>query len=58
MGIAPTMIVFDVNETHSDMSPMSARFVEVGARAHLGDVGFGSLLRDGFPLAATGLGTA
>jgi len=50
----PKAIVFDVNETLSDMTPMSERFVEVGAGAHLGEIWFSSLLRDGFALAASG----
>ena len=50
----PPVIVFDVNETLSDMSPMEARFVEVGAPAHLAQAWFAALLRDGFALAAAG----
>jgi 2-haloacid dehalogenase len=50
----PSVIVFDVNETLSDMSPMKARFVEIGAPAYLAQVWFASLLRDGFAVAATG----
>ncbi|MDJ0337969.1 haloacid dehalogenase type II [Cryobacterium sp. PH31-O1] len=50
----PSVIVFDVNETLSDMAPLSARFREVGAPAHLAGVWFAALLRDGFALAATG----
>ncbi|TFD93372.1 haloacid dehalogenase type II [Cryobacterium lactosi] len=53
----PTVIVFDVNETLSDMSAMKARFVQVGAPAHLASAWFATLLRDGFALAAAG-GTA
>ncbi|TFC89086.1 haloacid dehalogenase type II [Cryobacterium sp. TMT3-29-2] len=54
MTRTPSVIVFDVNETLSDMSPLSARFVEVGAPAYLAQVWFASLLRDGFALAAAG----
>ncbi|MDJ0334071.1 haloacid dehalogenase type II [Salinibacterium sp. G-O1] len=50
----PAVIVFDVNETLSDMSPMASRFVEVGAPEHLARVWFAALLRDGFALAAAG----
>ena len=53
----PSVIVFDVNETLSDMSPMKARFVDIGAPSHLAQIWFASLLRDGFALAAAG-GTA
>lgn len=49
-----SVIVFDVNETLSDMSPMSQRFVEVGAPAHLAKLWFATLLRDGFALTAAG----
>jgi 2-haloacid dehalogenase len=50
----PSIIVFDVNETLSDMSPMSQRFVEVGAPAYLAKLWFATLLRDGFALTAAG----
>ena len=53
----PSVIVFDVNETLSDMSPLSSRFTELGAPAYLARVWFTTLLRDGFALAAAG-GTA
>ncbi len=48
----PTLLVFDVNETLSDMSPMGQRFEEVGAPAHLAKTWFAGLLRDGFALTA------
>lgn len=54
MTTQPSVIVFDVNETLSDMSPMSSRFADVGAPALLSRVWFASLLRDGFALAAAG----
>lgn len=50
----PAVILFDVNETLSDMSPMARRFVDVGAPAHLAATWFAALLRDGFALTATG----
>lgn len=50
----PSVIVFDVNETLSDMVPMTSRFTEVGAPAPLATVWFSALLRDGFALAAAG----
>ena len=46
------MLVFDVNETLSDMSPMGQRFEDVGAPAHLAKTWFAGLLRDGFALTA------
>ncbi|TFB74313.1 haloacid dehalogenase type II [Cryobacterium glaciale] len=57
MNSTPSVIVFDVNETLSDMFPLSARFAEIGAPAHLARIWFAALLRDGFALAAAG-GTA
>jgi 2-haloacid dehalogenase len=48
------VIVFDVNETLSDMSPMAQRFADVGAPAHLAKLWFAGLLRDGFALTAAG----
>jgi 2-haloacid dehalogenase len=51
---APTVVVFDVNETLSDMSPMADRFARVGAPPDLAVTWFASLLRDGFALTAAG----
>jgi 2-haloacid dehalogenase len=48
----PSVIVFDVNETLSDLSPLGARFVEVGASASAAPLWFASVLRDGFALTA------
>lgn len=50
----PTVVVFDVNETLSDMSSMVERFVDVGAPEPLAKLWFASLLRDGFALTAAG----
>lgn len=50
----PSVIVFDVNETLSDMTPMARCFAEVGASELLARVWFSGLLRDGFALAAAG----
>ena len=50
----PRLIVFDVNETLSDMGPMAERFVPVGAPAHLAATWFAGLLPAGFPLQPTG----
>lgn len=47
------VVVFDVNETLSDLAPLSARFAEVGAPELAARWWFASLLRDGFALAAT-----
>ncbi len=48
------VIVFDVNETLSDMSPMADRFSRTGAPALLAQVWFAGVLRDSFALAAAG----
>lgn len=50
----PALLVFDVNETLSDMAPLAARFEDVGAPAHLAKTWFAELLRDGFALTAVG----
>ncbi|MGT2463037.1 hypothetical protein [Sinomonas atrocyanea] len=54
MAAAASVVVFDVNETLSDMSPMAQRFADAGAPTHLAKQWFAALLRDGFALAATG----
>ena len=54
MAPAPTLILFDVNETLSDMSPMQERWQAVGAPSHLASLWFADVLRDGFALAAAG----
>lgn len=51
---APEVVVFDVNETLSDMTPLRQRFEEAGVSGQLAMLWFASLLRDGFALAATG----
>jgi 2-haloacid dehalogenase len=38
----PSVIVFDVNETLSDMSPMAQRFADIGAPEHLAKLWFDS----------------
>ena len=48
----PDLIIFDVNETLSDMTPMAERFADVGAPEHLAKTWFAGLLRDGFALTA------
>jgi 2-haloacid dehalogenase len=46
------VVVFDVNETLSDMEPLRARFVDVGLPGSALDVWFAGVLRDGFALTA------
>jgi 2-haloacid dehalogenase len=50
----PSLIIFDVNETLSDLAPLQARFEDVGAPRHLAATWFASLLRDGFALTVGG----
>jgi len=50
----PEVIVFDVNETLSDLAPLAGRFADIGAPTHLAATWFASVLRDGFALTATG----
>ena len=50
----PSLLIFDVNETLSDMSPLSERFEAIGAPRHLAKLWFAELLRDGFALTAGG----
>ena len=47
----PAVLVFDVNETLSDMAPIADRFAEVDADPGLARTWFSSLLRDCFALA-------
>jgi 2-haloacid dehalogenase len=51
---SPRVLIFDVNETLSDLSPLRARFEEAGAPAHLMPTWFAGVLRDGFALTAAG----
>lgn len=50
----PRVMIFDVNETLSDMSLMGQRFTDVGAPAYMAATWFAGLLRDGFALTTTG----
>ena len=52
----PLVVVFDVNETLSDLRPLVRRFADVGAPPHLLRVWFAGVLRDGFALTAAGAG--
>lgn len=49
----PSLIIFDVNETLSDMAPVATRFSDVGLPEHLATTWFAALLRDGFALTVT-----
>lgn len=48
MGVTPDVLVFDVNETLSDMAPMKSAFTQSGLHAGLSRSWFAELLRDGF----------
>ncbi len=50
----PALVVFDVNETLSDLAPMRGRFVDVGLAPALVRAWFAGALRDGMALAAHG----
>ena len=54
MSERASVVVFDVNETLSDMSPLTERFADLGAPQHLAALWFTTVLRDGFALAAAG----
>lgn len=51
---APRVIVFDVNETLSDLGPLSQRFSDIGLSREMSQVWFASVLRDGFALSTVG----
>jgi len=48
----PSVVVFDVNETLSDLSPMGDRFADLGVPGSMAKQWFAALLRDGFALTA------
>ncbi len=50
----PKVMLFDVNETLSDLSPMADRFTAVGAPTELAKAWFASTLRDGFAVTVAG----
>lgn len=52
--MAITTVVFDVNETLSDLTPLGRRFADLGAPEALGPLWFASTLREGVALAAGG----
>ncbi|MEU9191642.1 haloacid dehalogenase type II [Streptomyces hundungensis] len=47
-------MIFDVNETLSDLTPLRTRFEDVGAPASLMPTWFAGVLRDGIALTAAG----
>jgi 2-haloacid dehalogenase len=52
--MSPSVVVFDVNETLSDMAALAPRFAEIGAPEQLAKLWFATVLRDGFALTAAG----
>lgn len=50
----PRVVVFDVNETLSDLTPLGDRFTDLGLPAALAPRWFASVLRDGFALTVHG----
>lgn len=54
MTTRPSVIVFDVNETLSDMSPLADAFTRAGVPASLARLWFTEVLRDGFALTSAG----
>jgi len=51
-------VLFDVNETLSDLSSMAQRFTKIGAPEEWSRLWFASVLRDGFALTVTGVNPA
>ena len=54
MVTRPAVIVFDVNETLSDMGPLGEAFAAEGVPAEASRTWFASILREGFAVTATG----
>ncbi|KAB8191089.1 haloacid dehalogenase type II [Nonomuraea phyllanthi] len=50
----PKVVIFDVNETLTDMEPLRGKFEEVGLPGALMATWFAGVLRDGFALTAAG----
>ncbi|MEU1543229.1 haloacid dehalogenase type II [Actinacidiphila glaucinigra] len=48
------VIVFDVNETLSDLTPLGGRFEDIGVSQDVLPTWFAAVLRDGFALTAAG----
>lgn len=51
----PAVVVFDVNETLSDMAPLADSFAEVGLSPDEVEPWFAGVLRDGFALTSVGV---
>ncbi|GLX53034.1 dehalogenase [Streptomyces hygroscopicus subsp. hygroscopicus] len=54
MPVDPRVVVFDVNETLTDMSPLAERLTAAGLPGHLLAAWFAGVLRDGVALTLAG----
>src|SRR4051812_13826534 len=52
--MATPVVVFDVNETLSDLAPLTGRFADVGAPPELAATWFAAVLREGFAMSTAG----
>ncbi|MFR0360059.1 haloacid dehalogenase type II [Streptomyces sp. MCC20] len=50
----PRVLVFDVNETLTDMAPLAARLTDIGLPGHVLPAWFAGVLRDGVALTLAG----
>lgn len=57
-AVLPAVVVFDVNETLSDLGPLAESFERVGLGADEVGLWFAGVLRDGFALTAAGTNPA
>lgn len=55
MTPVPAVLVFDVNETLSDMRPLAGAFEDAGLPPGAASLWFSEVLRDGFALTTTGV---
>lgn len=53
-GVRPEVVVFDVNETLTDMTPLTTRLVDIGLPGRLLPEWFAGVLRDGIALTLAG----
>lgn len=54
MVTRPELIVFDVNETLSEMAPLGEAFAAEAVPGHLAGAWFAGILRDGIAVTAAG----
>jgi 2-haloacid dehalogenase len=58
MITVPSVVLFDVNETLSDLTPLGQRFADVGLPPETAAAWFAGVLRDGFALTVVGAGAS